>query len=490
MSEATTCPQDAVTAEEVMLSAADGSGLDPALYQLTDAGNALIFVATHMEDLRYIEAWRSWARWNGRRWEVVSDTTLLPLARAVTEYMLEWAKTLPEDQRTALRKHALATQKEQRLHAMINLAKGELEIRAEAKQFDADPWMLGCENVTIDLRKKKAHPPRREDFITKSTRITLDPKAQCPTWLTFLDWAFPGDPETVEHLQRIAGYILTGDVAEEKMFCCFGKGGNGKNTVVMTLMEMLGDYADKGNKNLLFQSQGEKGAASPDVAKLQGKRLVVVSETDDGCSLAEAQVKEITSNEPIAARMLHRDPFTFWPSHKTILMTNHPPFVKGTDDGIWRRLNIISFKNQMPDDRKDLHFRENHIRPELAGVLAWAIRGCIMWQREGLKPSKAVVEGAKSYRSEMDFIGQWLDERTTADGTRTTTRAEAYIDYKNWTQCERAPLISSRRFGAELADRGFPTTKSNGVQVLRGLRGSWSSGLGLRVVGSAGGDTT
>ncbi|MGP8234545.1 MAG: phage/plasmid primase, P4 family, partial [Limisphaerales bacterium] len=129
--------------------------------------------------------------------------------------------------------------------------------------------------------------------------------------------------------------------------------------------------------DLLLKSQGEKGAASPDIAALHGKRLVVVSETDEGCSIAEAQLKEITSNEPITARKLHRDPFTFMPNHKTLLMTNHPPFVKGSDDGIWRRLDIIEFNNKIADNAKD-HFRENKLRPELPGILAWAVRGCIL----------------------------------------------------------------------------------------------------------------
>ena len=102
----------------------------------------------YREDIRYIEPWRTWAYWNGKRWELMSDTALLPLARQVTEHLFNWAGTLPaDDRRAALRKHALATQREQRLHAMINLAKGEASIRVEPKQFDADPWLLGLRGL-------------------------------------------------------------------------------------------------------------------------------------------------------------------------------------------------------------------------------------------------------------------------------------------------------------------------------------------------------
>lgn len=468
--------------EATMIAALAGPAVDPTQFNQTDAGNALLFVAMYKEDIRYVEAWRTWAQWNGKRWEIASDPALLPLARHVTEHMFDCAVTLPDDLRTALRKHALATQREQRLHAMINLAKGEPIIRAEPKQFDADPWLLGCEDVTFDLRARKPHAPRREDFITKSTGIVPDPKAGCPNWLGTLDWAMEGDAETIEHLQRIAGYMLTGLVSEEKAFAFFGGGANGKTTIAMTLFEALGDYAAKGRRDLLLQSQGERGAASPDVAALHGNRLVVVSETDEGCTIAEAQVKEITSNEPITARKLHRDPFTFKPSHKVLLMTNHRPFVKGSDEGIWRRLNIIGFNATIPEDKKEPNFREEKLRPELPGILAWMIKGCFKWQQDGLKASAAVTHATKAYRGEMDFIQQWLDERTVADPKASISRSEAYLDYKIWSEREHAPTLGNRRFVNELHTRGFKTAKSNGVQLYEGFR-LRSHGAGLHVVG-------
>lgn len=462
---------DAESLQATMMAALSGSVVDPTVFPNTDAGNALLFVATYKEDIRYVEAWRTWALWNGKRWELVSDTALLSLARKVTEHMFNWAATLPDgDVRQTLRRHALATQNERRLHAMINLAKSDPAIRVEPKRFDADPWLLGCEGVTVDLRARKSYLPRREDFITKSTGVSPDPKAVCPNWLATLDWAMQGDAETIEHLQRAAGYMLTGSVSEEKLFALFGGGSNGKTTFAMTLFEALGDYAAKGRRDLLLQSQGEKGAASPDVAALHGRRLVVVSETDDGCALAEAQVKEITSNEPITARKLHRDPFTFYPSHKVLLMTNHRPFVKGSDEGIWRRLNIIGFNAKILDDKKEPHFRDEKLRPELPAILAWMVRGCFKWQEDGLKPSAAVTHATKAYRSEMDFIQQWLDERTVVDPQGSIPRNVAYSEYEIWSKQEHAPTLGNRRFVEELHGRGFHTTKSNGVRLFKGLR--------------------
>ena len=459
--------------------------VDPTRFRWTDAGNALLFVALFKENIRYVEKWRLWLAWDGRRWVDLSDAAMLPQARAVTEHMFAHAaKMTDQDRQTKLRAYALASQKEPRLHAMLNLAKGEPEIRLEPDRLDADPFLLGCPNGTLDLRTGELREARREDFITKSIAAAYDRAAQCPNWRRFLEFATQGDSGTSEHLQRFAGYALTGSVREEKLFAFFGGGENGKTTFLMTLAAMMGGYADKARKDLLLQSQGEKGAASPDVAALQGKRLVIVSETDEGCTLAEAQVKEITSNEPIAARRLHRDPFTFMPTHKTVLMTNNRPFVKGTDHGIWRRLNIVGFKAEIAEAVKNLDFRETVLAPELAGILRWAVEGCLKWRRDGLKPSAAVSKATVEYRAQMDFIGQWIEERTDPNAAANdfTPGALAYSDYVTWAKIEQYPAVGRRKFSDELDKRKF--LLDSGAGHTRGFRGLKlkSMGVAMRVV--------
>ena len=170
------------------------------------------------------------------------------------------------------------------------------------------------------------------------------------------------------------------------------------------------------------------------------------------------------------------------PNHKTLLMTNHPPFVKGSDDGIWRRLDIIEFNNKIADNAKDPHFRENKLRSELPGILTWAVRGCIMWRANGLKPSPAVQQTLKDYRGEMDFIQQWIDERTIDDPQASISRSAAYSDYKSWSEDEHTPTLGNRRFVAELKARGFDTAKSGGVRLFKGLR-LGPLGVRLHVVG-------
>jgi putative DNA primase/helicase len=466
-----------------LMAALDGPDVDPTLFLRTDAGNALLFVALVQENVRYIEPWQAWIVWNGRRWETRSDTGMLPLTRRATEYMLSWASGLPEDQRAGLRQHALASQKGARLRSILNLAKGQAAIRIEPERLDANPMLLGCSNGTLHLRTGKLRSPARGDFITKSTGITYDPEAECRCCLETIEWVTGRDCDTIDHLQRCAGYMLTGRVIEEKLFAFFGGGANGKTTVAMTMLDAMGDYAGKARKDLLLESQCKQGAASPDVAALHGRRLVVISETDRGCALAEAQVKEITSNEPIAARKLHRDPFTFRPSHKILLLTNYRPFITGSDEGIWRRLNIVEFNASLPEKDRYQDFRESKLRPELKGILAWMVRGCLRWQRDGLKPSAAVRQAISAYRFEMDFVAQWLDDRCESDAQATTPRAAAYDDYQDWAEREHFPTIGNRRFVEELRSRGFLAAKSGGVRLFKGLKLKAANFPTLRVVG-------
>jgi putative DNA primase/helicase len=367
--------------------------------------------------------------------------------------------------------HAFASQKDAKLRAMVNLAKGEPRVRIEPDALDADPWLLGCPNGTFDLRTGKLREPRREDYITKQIGVAFDPEADCPQWRGFLDWATQGDPELVDFVQAFVGYTLTGVIREEKICVFVGDGANGKSTATMTLYDLLRDYAGKARSDLLVHAQGKEGAPSPDVAALHGKRLVIVSETEDGCSLSEARIKDIVSNEIVAARRLHRDPFTFRPTHKIILGTNYRPHVRGTDHGIWRRLAIVRFNATIAEEVKVADFRERVLRPELPGILNWAVEGLMKWRRDGLKVAAAVRKATEEYRSDMDTIGQWLEERTDsgtgADAVVTVKRLHA--DYLFWLGAHGRPF-GARRFSEELERRGYPACKKNGERARSGLR--------------------
>ena len=438
----------------------------------TDAGNALAFLDLFGDDLRFVEKWGCWIVWDSRRWVKKSDIAMLPLARRATEEMLKSAIAQPAGNadRDTWIKHALATQRDARLHAMINLAKGEPRARIEPDVLDADPWLLGCPSGTLDLRTGKLREARREDYITKQISVPFDPAAVCPQWRQFLDWATQSESELAGFIQTFIGYALTGEVREEKMCLFVGDGANGKSTMLMTLFDMLGDYAAKVRSDLLVHAQGKEGAPSPDVAALHGKRLVIASETEDGCSLSEARIKDVVSNTVVAARRLHRDPFTFRPTHKIILETNHPPHVRGTDAGIWRRLSMVRFNATIEEERKVADFRERFLRLELPGILNWAVEGLTRWKRDGLRPPALVREATAEHRSAMDTVGQWIEERTEKDPGAIVSVNVLHSDYVNYLGPHVRPF-GPRRFSEELERKGYAADKlTGGVRARRGLK--------------------
>src|SRR5208283_4668705 len=226
--------------------------------------------------------------------------------------------------------------------------------------------------------------------------------AVCRTWLAVLEKIFNRDSEVIGYLQRFTGYSLTGDVSEQVLNIWHGVGANGKSTVANTIMEMLGsDYAMKAAADLLLAKWDNDHPTA--LTDLHGKRFVACIETDDGRRLAEALVKELTGGDPIRARRMREDFWQFMPTHKVVLACNHRPTVRGTDHAIWRRLKLVPFNVVIPPNERDKQLPAK-LRDELPGILAWAVRGCLDWQRHGLEDPKAIIAATADYQNAEDVL--------------------------------------------------------------------------------------
>jgi putative DNA primase/helicase len=251
------------------------------------------------------------------------------MAKATIDEMFEEASKINDkSRRAAQRRYALKCQSAGKLAATILLAESESEVVLAVVELDADPYILGVQNGIVDLRTGTFRQARREDYVTKRACTSYDANARCPKWEAFLEKVLTG--ELIRYLQRVCGYILTGSTAEEEMFVLWGLGANGKSTFRETIFALLGDYAVGADASLLITNK-KSGSATPDVARLYGRRLVTINETEQNALLNEARVKFITGNDVITARNLYEKLFDFVPTHKTILTTNHKPIVRCTD---------------------------------------------------------------------------------------------------------------------------------------------------------------
>jgi putative DNA primase/helicase len=267
--------------------------------------------------------------------------------------------------------------------------------------LDTNPMLLNCGNGTLDLSTGILREHSPDDYITRIVSIDFDPGAECPVFIQFLRKIFTDDDELMCYLQRFIGYCLTGRTDEQVLLFLYGTGANGKTTLANIIGALLGDFAATAGGDLLLQRNGGDLNTLVALAALRGTRLVKISELDDGERIAEARVKSLTGGDVISCRFLHQGFFEYRPAFKVLLLGNYKPTIRGTDHGIWRRIHLLPFKVTISDSEKDPGLYQK-LMNELPGILAWAVRGCMAWQKHGLHPPKVVLEEVNAYRKDED----------------------------------------------------------------------------------------
>lgn len=476
--------------------------VDARTYLLADTGNVDRFADQHRDDFRHWHA-QGWRWWDGKRWaEDLGQVT--EHARVFAKSILEEALTemidvnkreqaamalvtvaqsdlavaaklerekheIDRDRKLSARKlkHAEASNRAHSVFSLVRLAQSHPSFCLESG-FDRDPWSFNVANGTIDLRTGILRPHNRSDLITKISPISYDPSSDCPTWCALVERIMLGDVDLAAFLQRAIGYCLTGETREQVLFILHGTGANGKSTFVETIQAMFGDYAmTTPSETLLDQNRGG-GTPNNDVARLRGARLVTANETEDGRKLAISKVKDLTGGDLITARFLHREFFTFRPEFKLLLRTNHKPVIRDNDHSIWRRIRLIPFNYTVPDDQKDPELRDK-LMSELPGILAWAVRGCIRWQMDGLGMPPAVEQATSEYRTDMDVLQAFLDDCCTVDPDLSVQATELYNAYAHWCETSNERALSQTSFGRKITEKGFGIHKG-ALKYRTGLR--------------------
>ncbi len=428
-------------------------GDDALPVHLTDLGNSRRLVRRYGNQLRYCHPWGRWLVWDSRRWALDDTARVERAAKATVAGIYAEAAACPEDShRKELAKHALRSEAATKLGAMMALARSEPGIPVLPDALDADPWLLTVQNGTLDLHTGELQPHSPGDLITKLAPVAYDAAATCPRWLDFLAETFEGNAALIAYVQKMAGYALTGDTSEQSLFVLWGTGQNGKSTMLSALGALLGDYWKQTPTETLLARSGN--TIPNDVAALKGARLVTAIEADEGRRLAESLVKQMTGGDPLAARFMRAEWFNFVPTFKLFLATNHKPEIRGTDLAIWRRIRLIPFRVTVPEGKQDKHLGDK-LQNELPGILAWAVRGCLAWQQEGMAPPAEVVAATTQYREEMDPLADFLAERCMELPGVATEAGTLFKAYSEW--CERGgeKPLNQRQFGLRLAERGY-----------------------------------
>jgi putative DNA primase/helicase len=447
-------------------------------FSYDDLGNARRLVAEHGQDLRYCHLSKKWYHWTGNYWEVDYCGEVERRAKqTIASIYREAAEAGDHKESARIAKFAMQSSQVNRIMAMVRLAQSEPGIQVKPKDMNANAWLVNVQNGTIDLKTGELRPPRREDLITSMAPVDYNPDAPCDLWEEFLYQIMDYEqrPDTAVRmtafLQQALGYSLTGDCREECLFILWGGGANGKSTLVNTISEILGDYSrNTPVESLLSRPKG--GEIPTDIARLDGPRFVTTSEVDRGRRLAESLVKALTGRDTITARYLYGEFFDFIPQFKLWLSTNNKPIIKGADDAIWRRIMFVRFPVHIPKEQRDGELKSK-LLSEGSGILSWLVRGCLDWQRHGFEVPPEVTADIAEYRSEMDVLADWIEDRCLVQPTHTATASELYESYTEWaeeTGLKDKEVLKQRTFGSCLAERGFIRDKgAKGQRLWRGV---------------------
>lgn len=348
-----------------------------------------------------------------------------------------------------------------------SLALAEKLMAIPADSLDASRYFVGCPSGVLDLTLCAVRSHQQTDRITKRIACDYDPAAFAPTWDRFVYEIMGGSAELTEYLQMLCGYVLSGERGEHMLPVFHGTGANGKSTFLSTLQALMGDYAGTAAPGLLISRNGTDHPTG--LASLQGKRLVVVSETGESGKLNEEQVKQLTGGDRISARRMRQDFYEFDPTHLIVLQTNHKPRVTGTDEGIWRRVKLIPFNVTIPPERRDATLGAK-LLAELPGILAWMVEGWRKYKAHGFKEPQAVKVATAEYRSASDHVGAFIEDRCNVGPTLSVNVGVLYMTYKSWCSENGEYPLTQRALGLRLAERpGLAQGRSAQARTWRGL---------------------
>jgi len=353
--------------------------------------------------------------------------------------------------------------------AVERFARADRAFAVTAARWDNDPFLLGTPSGTVDLRSGRLRPAAQADFITKSTAVAPAENANCPLWLQFLDDATRDDAKLIRFLRQWCGYCLTGDIREHALLFIFGPGGNGKSVLLNTVSRILGDYAAIAAMDTFAASHNDRHPT--DLAMLRGARLVCVSETEEGRAWAENRIKSLTGGDPITARFMRQDFFTYQPQFKITVIGNHKSVLKNVDDANRQRFNLAPFIHKPTNPDRDL---EHKLQAEHPAILRWMIDGCLDWQANGLVRPDVVKSATAEYFVEQDTVRQWVEDccvTTTKPPHAADTFASFYASWRNYAHDRGEDVGDSKAFGTRLQNLGFlPVKNTDGIRG-RGYKG-------------------
>lgn len=452
--------------------------------QMTEFGNAERMLDHYGDGLMYVPEINAWYNWTGIYWRRAAGVELEHLAKATVLALPDEAKTIESDgERAEFFKFCAISQRAIMVRNMVSLAQSDPRVVVSMEELDKQTYLLGVGNGAVDLRSGDLLPPDQAYRITTITPIDYDPKAKAPLFEQTVADVFHGDADMIGFFHRLIGYSILAQPNEDVLAIPYGSGSNGKSTVLGAIRDVLGEHAKMASADTFLSSGaagGNAGGAREDVLRLRGARFVYVSEPDEGSELREGLIKSMTGGEALPARGLYsKTTVEVMPTWVAFMPTNHRPIVKGDDHAIWRRLLPVPFTRNFDQDltvAKDPD-RADKLAAEAKGILAWCVRGALAYQKQGLNPPAAVRKAREDYKSDMDLLGEWLDECCEVGPALVESNATLWASWESFAKSrgELRFIASAKSLGRRLDSKGFI-----GINNTAGIRGKGRIGIRVR----------
>ena len=450
---------------------------DGAPPRFDDLANSQRFLQLIGDEMLYCAESKKWLIWQGSHWEVDREDF-------VFDYAAEFARSLYDDATdSAGYKNAQRANNRSGFNAFLELAQRKQMVTIDS--FDNQPRLLNCTNGTLDLETGGLRPHDKNDRITRRVNCEYDADARSDAFTKFINRIQP-DPSIRAFLQRSIGYSLLGNVRERSFWILYGTGNNGKSIFTNLFNNLLGEYASTTTTASIMA--GKQNAIPNDIARLKGKRFIVVPETGENERLNEALIKALSAGDKVTARFLFSEHFDFYFSGKIWIATNHKPTITDHSKGFWDRVKLIPFSQDIPASEviksDDLMAQ---LMADAPAVLAWAVQGCRdYFESDGLDVPDVIRAEIDAYRKEQDSIAQFIEERCeTIEQARAAddrisiyepdyqvSNKDLYAAYKTFCTENGEYLRSHRRLTQNMIERGFKQGRQSsrywqGVKLLK-----------------------
>jgi putative DNA primase/helicase len=493
--------------------ARSGNGIDSKFIHeclgANELGDGTLYATVHRDVFIYCKNSQEWYEWAGHYWTRDNMNRSMPAVESVVKLYLDEYKRISNEiadlaasnsgdeeikrkrgQQAQLLKRTNQLRGDRRRVACLKFAHTiDKPLAITGEEFDVKPMLFPCANGVIDLETGTLIPGCPGDYLSLSSPVPfLGINEPAMLWEQSLNEIFNGNNDLIAYLQRLFGYAMTGLVNEKVFPVMYGKTGwNGRSLIVETISHVMGDLAGSIPAEMLLSQRYSRSASgpAPDIMSLKGIRLAFASEIDEGQRFSASKIKWLTGKDELVGRHPHDKYQTrFQPTHKLFLMTNTQPQAPPNDKAFWWRLHLIpfniSFVNRDPQEsseRRAILDLDQQILKEASGILAWLVRGCLLWQRHGLMPPREITEATEQYRRNEDMLADFIDECCIVEPGAKEKAAAMYARFVEWYHENIGKSEPSGTwFGKQLGMK-YDKWKSEGVVMYRGIALGKQGGL-------------